>query len=115
MTPHALIIAVLLTGGFFRSLQFTAINAVAYAEVDGRRMSHATSLAAVGQQLSLSVGVTLGAGALEFTRARHGAGSALEVGDFAPAFLVVGLVSAASVLFFSHLAPDAGAEISGRR
>ena len=114
-TPHAVIIAVLLTGGFFRSLQFTAINAVAYAEVDDRRMSHATSLAAVGQQLSLSVGVTLGAGALEFTRARHGGGSALEVGDFAPAFVVVGLVSAASVLFFSRLTPDAGAEISGRR
>ena len=114
-TPHAIIIAVLLTGGFFRSLQFTAINAVAYAEVDDRRMSHATSLAAVGQQLSLSVGVTLGAGVLELTRARHGVGSALEVGDFAPAFLIVGLVSAMSFLFFARLSPDAGAEISGRR
>ncbi len=109
------IIAVLLTGGFFRSLQFTAINAIAYAEVDDRRMSHATSLAAVGQQLSLSVGVTLGAGVLELTRSRHGAGSPLEVGDFAPAFLLVGLVSAASILFFARLTPDAGAEISGRR
>jgi len=78
-------------------------------------MSHATSLAAVGQQLSLSVGVTLGAGVLELARARHGAGSGLEVGDFAPAFLVVGLVSAASILFFARLAPDAGSEISGRR
>jgi len=114
-TPHAAIVAVLLAGGFFRSLQFTAINAIAYAEVDDRRMSHATSLAAVGQQLSLSVGVTLGAGVLELTRARHGAGTALEAGDFAPAFLVVGLVSAASVLFFARLAPDAGSEISGRR
>ena len=114
-TSHAVIIAVLLVGGFFRSLQFTAINAVAYAEVDDRRMSHATSLAAVGQQLSLSVGVTLGAGALELARARHGAGSALEVGDFAPAFLLVGGVSLASLWFFARLAPDAGAEISGRR
>ncbi|MFV0280455.1 MAG: DHA2 family efflux MFS transporter permease subunit [Rhodoblastus sp.] len=114
-TPHMLIVAVLLTGGFFRSLEFTAINAVAYAEVDDRRMSHATSLAAVGQQLSLSVGVTLGAGVLEFSRQRHGAGAGLEVADFAPAFLVVGLISAASILFFARLAPDAGAEISGRR
>ena len=114
-TPHMLIVAVLLTGGFFRSLQFTALNAVAFAEVDDRRMSHATSLSAAGQQLSLSVGVTLGAGALELTRSGHGAGSALQVSDFAPAFLAVGLVSAASVLFFARLAPDAGAEISGRR
>jgi hypothetical protein len=52
---------------------------------------------------------------LEFVRSGHGAGSPLQTGDFAPAFLVVGLVSATSVLFFSRLAPDAGAEISGRR
>lgn len=114
-TPHIVIMAVLLTGGFFRSLQFTAINAIAYAEVDDRHMSHATSLAAVGQQLSLSVGVTLGAGVLELTRSGHGAGSPLEVGDFAPAFIIVGVISAASIFFFARLAPDAGAEISGRR
>ena len=113
-TPHSIIIAVLLAGGFFRSLEFTAINAVAYAEVDDRRMSHATSLAAVSQQLSLSVGVTLGAGALEFARAGH-AGPALQTSDFAPAFLIVGLVSVSSVFFFARLSPDAGAEISGRR
>jgi EmrB/QacA subfamily drug resistance transporter len=114
-TPHAVIVAVLLAGGFFRSLQFTAINAVAFAEVDDRRMSHATSLSAVFQQLSLSVGVTLGAGVLEFTRSRHGAGSALAAADFAPAFLVVGLVASLSVLFFNRLSPDAGAEMSGRK
>ena len=114
-TPHAVIIAVLLAGGFFRSLQFTAINAIAYAEVPDRLMSHATSLAAVGQQLSLSVGVTLGSAALEFTRNRHGVGLALVTADFAPAFLVVGVISATSVFFFSRLSPDAGAELSGRR
>ena len=33
-TPHWLIIATLLVGGFFRSLQFTALNTLAYADVD---------------------------------------------------------------------------------
>src|SRR5215469_12477353 len=64
--PFALIIAVLLVGGFFRSLQFTSINAMAYAEVKPERMSRATSLAAAGQQLSLSTGVALGAAVVEF-------------------------------------------------
>ena len=50
----------LLVGGFFRSLQFTSINAIAYADVDAPRMSRATALAAVGQQLSLSAGVAVG-------------------------------------------------------
>ena len=35
-TPFAVMIAVLLVGGFFRSLQFTSINALAYAEVPRR-------------------------------------------------------------------------------
>jgi len=52
--PFAAMIAILAVGGFFRSLQFTAVNALAYAEVPPERMSRATSLASVGQQVSLS-------------------------------------------------------------
>ncbi|HBY25797.1 MAG TPA: MFS transporter, partial [Bradyrhizobium sp.] len=33
-TPLMLIFTILVVGGFFRSLQFTAINTVAYAEVE---------------------------------------------------------------------------------
>ena len=43
---------VLLAGGFFRSLQFTALNALCYADVPQESMSNATSFAAVGQQLA---------------------------------------------------------------
>ncbi len=42
--PFALIIVILVIGGFFRSLEFTSINTIAYADVDPRRMSRATSL-----------------------------------------------------------------------
>ena len=52
-TPFALIIGVLLIGGFFRSLQFTATNTIAYADVEPQRMSRATSLVSVAQQLSI--------------------------------------------------------------
>ena len=38
-TPHWMIYAVLLTGGFFRSLQFTSLNGLAFADVDQPRMS----------------------------------------------------------------------------
>ena len=55
-----------MVGGFFRSLEFTSLNTIAYADVD-TRMSRATSLVAVAQQLSLSVGVALGALAVELT------------------------------------------------
>ncbi len=38
-----LIVSVLLVGGYFRSLQFTCLNAMAYAEVERALMSYATS------------------------------------------------------------------------
>jgi len=41
--PFWAMIAILLSGGFFRSLQFTSINTIAYADVDHRLMSRATS------------------------------------------------------------------------
>ncbi len=47
----------LLTGGFFRSLEFTAVNAIAYADIEPQAMSRATSFASVAQQVSLSLGV----------------------------------------------------------
>ena len=53
--PYAWIVGVLLVGGFFRSLQYTSLNTVAYADIDPRYMSRATTLVAVSQQLSLSV------------------------------------------------------------
>ena len=57
----AWIVGVLIVSGFFRSLEFTSLNTIAYADVDNRRMSRATSLVAVAQQVSISVGVAIGA------------------------------------------------------
>ena len=113
-TPHWAVLAVLLVGGMFRSLQFTSINAIAYADIPTRDMSAATALTGVAQQLSLSVGVALGAFVLE-TAGRRDGHAGIEAGDFWPAFVVVALVSAASALSFRHLRPDAGAELSGHR
>lgn len=111
-TPSAIILATLLIGGFFRSLQFTAVNALAYADVDDARMSGATSLASVAQQLSLSLGVSVAALGLEAILAHRG-GGALQAGDFPAAFVVIGLISATATLVFLRLAPDAGQALSG--
>ncbi|RVU16133.1 MFS transporter [Methylobacterium oryzihabitans] len=112
-TPHAVMVAVLLVAGCFRSLQFTAVNAIAYADVESREMSAATSLAGVAQQLSLSVGVAFGAFALETAAAWRGGPIAAE--DFRPAFLAVAVVSSLSALVFRRLRPEAGAAVSGHR
>ncbi len=58
-TSHALIMGVLLLSGCFRSLQFTALNAISYAEVEQSSMSQASSLSGMMQQFSLSLGVAV--------------------------------------------------------
>ena len=111
--PFLAMVAILLTGGFFRSLQFTSVNTLAYAEIEPPLMSRATTIVSVVQQLALSTGVAVGALIVEITlRLKHA--EAMSAADFPPAFLVIGALTAASCLIFRRLPPDAGAELSGR-
>ncbi len=112
--PLAWIVGVLLVGGFFRSLQYTSLNTIAYADIDPRYMSRATSLVAVAQQLSLSVSVALGASLVELTFAWRGADK-ITAADFQPAWIIVSLISAMTAFIFWRMPPDAGAEVSRRQ
>jgi EmrB/QacA subfamily drug resistance transporter len=112
-TPAMLMVIVLLIGGFFRSLEFTSINTIAYAEVENARIGKATALVSVGQQLSISSGVAIGALAVELSVRFHGH-AVLLASDFPPAFLAVALISTISVLVFMKLPHDAGAELANR-
>ncbi len=109
-TPPLLITALFLIGGLSRSLQFTSVNTLAYADVPPERLSRATSFAAVGQELAGSVGVTIAALGLEFMQRALG-GTAIDPGHFPPVFIVIAVVSAASALIFARLPKDAGAAL----
>jgi MFS family permease len=112
-TPFWIMIGVLMLGGFFRSLQFTSINALAYAEVPAARMSRATALSAVGQQVSLATGVAVGALTVEIV-VRMKDQATIMASDFPPGFLLVGLIAASSALIFMLMPPNAGAEMANR-
>jgi MFS family permease len=112
-TPHWLLLLTLLTGGFFRSLQFTALNAISYADVDSPQMSRATSFASVSQQMSGAVGVAVAAICVETIQFGFG-DSELMARDLSLAFVLVAIVSSLSVFIFARLKPDAGAAVSGR-
>ncbi|SFV36754.1 MFS transporter [Hyphomicrobium facile] len=109
-TSPVLIVALFLMGGLSRSLQFTSVNTLAYADVPPERLSNATSFAVVCQELSGSVGVTIAAMGLEGMQHVAG-GSAIAVGHFPPVFILIALVSASSILFFRQLSPSAGASL----
>ena len=114
LTPHAVIIAVLLAAGFFRSLQFTSLNTLGYADIDTARMSQATSFVGVVQQLSLSGGVAVAAMLLDLSRTFEGRVT-LVADDFGRAFIAIGLIALASTAYMLKLKPEAGAEVSGHR
>jgi EmrB/QacA subfamily drug resistance transporter len=115
-TPGWLLVVVLVVGGFFRSLQFTALNVIAYADVPQARMSGATSFYGMAQQVTLSAGVAVGALVLHLAMLVRGAGEGVPAThDFTVAFLLVGGASLVSVLFFRGLDPSAASEVSGHR
>jgi len=107
VTPVVIMLAVLFVGGVSRSLQFTAINAIAYAEVEPARLSQATSLTAVLQQLSGSIGITLAALTLEVTGALRGV-AAVDAGNFGVVFTMVTVLALGSALGFLRLDKSAG-------
>jgi EmrB/QacA subfamily drug resistance transporter len=111
-TPHAAILLVLLTGGFFRSLQFTSLNALAFADVPAPILSQATSMSAVAQQLASAAGVALAAFLLESARALRGDNS-LVTADFSIAFITIAVFTAFSGWLHLSLEKDAGAEVAG--
>jgi len=112
--PVAALFAALALGGLFRSLQFTSLNTVAFADVPLERLSAATSLYGTAQQLPPALGVVLATASLEASKHGHGHAT-LQATDFAAAFLVAGLVVASAAPFALRLPRDAGAAVSGHR
>jgi EmrB/QacA subfamily drug resistance transporter len=113
-TPHLVIALVLFSGGFFRSLQFTCINALGYADIPQSLMSNASSLASMGQQLTISIGVAIAALALRVGMVMHHS-TALTARDIVPAFVLTGGLGLLGALSFVPLPRNAAAELAGRR
>jgi EmrB/QacA subfamily drug resistance transporter len=103
---------ILLATGYLRSVQFTAYNTIAYAEVPPARMSAATTLYSALQQISLTVGIPIGAAVLHFVRLGQGAP---KPAAFSAAFLVVAAITVLAGPASLLLPWNAGDEMSGRK
>lgn len=112
--PVAAIYAVLLVGGFFRSLQFTAYNTLAYGDVPRSRMSAATSLYITGQQLAATIGVSAGALALEVAMRLFRDQPARPM-DFSVAFIAMACMPLVAAPISLLMPRNAGDDLTGRR
>lgn len=106
-TPVWIMTAVLIIGGFFRSLQFTAVNTLTYADLGPEAMSRASSFSAMAQQLGISLGVACAAVTLNLSMKIRG-DTTLVLADIIWGFVVIGVITALSALSFARLPKSAG-------
>jgi len=106
-TPYLIMVGVLFLGGVSRSLQFTSINAMSYADVPPERLSSASTFNAAMQQLTGSIGITIAAFALEAAQAAYGLHE-IDKSLFPPAFMVIAALSVSSAYWFARMDRAAG-------
>lgn len=109
-----MIVVLLFASGLSRSLQFTALNTLSFADVPKAQMSGASALSSTLFQMTMGIGVAVGAIALRIGEWAHGHDAySIGPGDFSVAFLIVGFVGLVGVADLFGLARDAGALVSG--
>lgn len=115
-TPRLLLFGLLITCGLSRSMQFTALTTIAFADVTPAQRSAATTISAMLQQLAQLLGVAVAAAVIRLSAALfpEAAGGGMLV-DIRAAFLCIAAIGLVSALRFLALPAGAGAEVSGHR
>jgi hypothetical protein len=111
-TPHVFIAFLLLLSGCLRSLQFTALQAITFADIHAEDMSQAASISSMLQRLAQSMGIAVAAYLLQLSSAAQGHDS-IVAADFPPTFIAIALLSLVAPLFHRRLPSDAGVAVSG--
>lgn len=113
-TPYPLLIFILVVAGMTRSMQFTALATLAFADVDPEHRSSASTLSSMFQQITSVFGIALCIGLLDLAQLFH-PGTTLGLPDFRFAFFAMGAITIAASLQLLTLHREAGAEVSGHR
>lgn len=114
-TPVILIVAVMFLSGMFRSMQFSAITTLAFADIPQPRMTTANTLYSTVQQMSTGMGIAMGAVFLRFSNMINGSTEHYTVADFRLAFIFVAILGTISLYGYTKLTPDAGDVVRGTK
>lgn len=116
LTPDrslVLVCVVLVVAGMTRSMQFTTVNTLAFADIPAAARAGATTMAAVAQQVGAALSVAFATLLLAISQSAGGR-EHLAVADFQIAFLACAVMLAISALWSLRLPHDAGAEATAR-
>lgn len=116
-TPVWLIAVVLFVGGLTRSMQFTALNTIAFSDMPQARMATANTLFSTAFQVAMGLGIALGAVGV---RLGHWLAGPLGLGqvpaiEYRLAFVLIGLVSLMGLIDALKLDPAAGEHVARKR
>jgi EmrB/QacA subfamily drug resistance transporter len=111
----ALILFILFVGGLSRSMQFTVFNTLAFAEIPKAQMSDASTLFSMFFQLSMAMGVAIGALLLRLAMNIHGNTEQADTADFQLTFLLVAVIAGVALLDNRRLPPQAGESVLQRK
>jgi MFS family permease len=115
-TATILVLFILFLNGLSRSMQFTAVGTLAFADITKPDMSTATSFFSMITQMSMGMGVAVGAIALRLAGYLTGNSvGAPTTKEFHVAFLLVAVLSVLATLDCFILDRDAGAAVSGHQ
>ena len=116
-TPVWLIVVILYLGGVFRSIQFTGISTLAFADVPSAQMSYANTLISTASQLAVGLGITLGAIGIRLGEAFSEwlTLSHLPGISFRLTFIFIALVCLAGMIDSLHLTKEAVSSVSNKR
>ena len=108
--PLAVVYGVLFAAGITRSMNFTSMSTLAFADVPAEMRAGATTLAAMAQQGAGAVGVAIAALALGLSQTISSEPQ-LAFRDFQHAFFLSALLMALAILWALRLPRDAGVEL----
>lgn len=111
----ALILFILFVGGLSRSMQFTLFNTLGFADIPKAQMSDASTLFSMFFQLSMAMGVAIGALLLRFAMNFHGNTGQAATADFQLTFLLVAVIAGVALLDNLRLPPRAGESVLQRK
>ena len=116
-TPVWAIMLILYLGGVFRSIQFTGVSTLAFADVPAAQMSDANTLFSTASQLAVGLGITLGAIGI---RLGEQVGDWLHLTElpgisFRLSFVFIALICLVGMIDSLHLAKTAGSSVSEKK
>jgi MFS family permease len=109
-TPHWMIGLYVFLFGIIRSAQFMTSNTLSYADLPSEKLSRATSLGGVLQQLSVSLGVSIAAMVLGLVA---GETHIVTPERFHQVFLLTAIIPLISIPGFLYLRSEDGVQVSG--